>query len=135
MCVCVCVCVCTIVYMCVQTCLYSWVCLGISCGDVFAYGYMCIRACNYACAFVFKYVSGLSGWLVLVHVKHWWVISCQNHFFLFKKFYSFNWLLLFDNNCLHSYYIYPTPPLGQDMTQGQWAEFIRFEFRVFLLID
>ena len=36
------------------------------------------------------------------------------------------------------YHIYPTPPLGQDMTQGQfffYAEFIRFEFRVFLLLD
>ena len=33
--------------------------------------------------------------------------------------------------------IYPTPPLGQDMTQGQFflAEFSRFEFRVFLLLD
>ena len=30
----------------------------------------------------------------------------------------------------------PTPLLGQDMTQGQFsAEFDRFEFRVFLLID
>ena len=29
-----------------------------------------------------------------------------------------------------------TPPLGQDMTQGQFlAEFNRFEFRVFLLLD
>ena len=27
----------------------------------------------------------------------------------------------------------PTPPLGQDMTQGQF--FNRFEFRVFLLLD
>ena len=34
-------------------------------------------------------------------------------------------------------HIYPTPPLGQDMTQGQFlkAEFNRFEFRVFLLLD
>ena len=33
--------------------------------------------------------------------------------------------------------IYPTPPLGQDMTQGQFfkAEFNRFEFRVFLFLD
>ena len=33
--------------------------------------------------------------------------------------------------------IYPTPPLGQDMTQGQFfkVEFNRFEFRVFLLLD
>ena len=33
--------------------------------------------------------------------------------------------------------IYPTPPLGQDMTQGQFfkAEFNRFDFRVFLLLD
>ena len=31
----------------------------------------------------------------------------------------------------------PTPPLGQDMTQGQFfkAEFNRFEFKVFLLLD
>ena len=36
-----------------------------------------------------------------------------------------------------TYHIYPTPPLGQDMTQGQFfkAEFNRFEFRVFLLLD
>ena len=34
------------------------------------------------------------------------------------------------------YHIYPTPPLGQDMTQGQFlAEFNWFEFRVFLLLD
>ena len=34
-------------------------------------------------------------------------------------------------------HIYPTPPLGQDMTQGQFfkAEFNRFEFRVVLLLD
>ena len=34
--------------------------------------------------------------------------------------------------------IYPTPLLGQDMTQGQFffkVEFNRFEFRVFLLLD
>ena len=41
---------------------------------------------------------------------------------------------------IHSFiFIYsylPTPPLGQDMTQGQFlAEFNRFEFRVFLLLD
>ena len=31
----------------------------------------------------------------------------------------------------------PTPPLGQDMTQGQFlkVEFNKFEFRVFLLLD
>ena len=30
----------------------------------------------------------------------------------------------------------PTPPLGQDMTQGQFlVEFNRFDFRVFLLQD
>ena len=31
----------------------------------------------------------------------------------------------------------PTPPLGQDMTQGQFfkAEFNRFEFSVFILLD
>ena len=35
------------------------------------------------------------------------------------------------------YHIYPTPPLGQDMTQAQFfkAEFNRFEFIVFLLLD
>ena len=35
------------------------------------------------------------------------------------------------------YHIYPTPPLGQDMTQGQFfkAGFNRFEFRIFLLLD
>ena len=35
-------------------------------------------------------------------------------------------------------YLYlPTPPLGQDMTQGQFFKsvFNRFEFRVFLLLD
>ena len=34
-------------------------------------------------------------------------------------------------------HIYPTPPLGQDMTQGQFfkAEFNRFHFRVFILLD
>ena len=34
-------------------------------------------------------------------------------------------------------HIYPTPPLGQDMTQGNFfkGEFNRFEFRVFLLLD
>ena len=38
---------------------------------------------------------------------------------------------------LSCYHIYPTPPLGQDLTQGQFisAEFNRFEFRVFLLLD
>ena len=37
---------------------------------------------------------------------------------------------------LSIYPIYPTPRLGQDMTQGQFlAEFNRFEFRVFLLLD
>ena len=38
----------------------------------------------------------------------------------------------------HSIYnIYPTPLLGQDMTQGQLFKrsFNRFEFRVFLLLD
>ena len=34
----------------------------------------------------------------------------------------------------HTYIYLPTPPLGQDTTQGQ-AEFNRFEFRVFLLLD
>ena len=36
-----------------------------------------------------------------------------------------------------NYSYLPTPPLGQDMTQGQFfkAEFNRFEFRVFLLLD
>ena len=36
-----------------------------------------------------------------------------------------------------NFHIYPTPPLGQDMTQGQFfkAKFNRFEFRVFLLLD
>ena len=30
----------------------------------------------------------------------------------------------------------PTPPLGQDMTQGQFLSGVnRFEFRVFLLLD
>ena len=35
------------------------------------------------------------------------------------------------------YHIYPTPPLRQDMTQGQFFNFNlnRFEFRVFLLLD
>ena len=35
------------------------------------------------------------------------------------------------------YHIYPIPPLRQDMTQGHFfkAEFNRFEFRVFLLLD
>ena len=44
--------------------------------------------------------------------------------------------------CLHAVkWLYishlPTPPLGQDMTQRQFfkAEFNRFEFRVFLLLD
>ena len=34
-------------------------------------------------------------------------------------------------------YIYlPTPPLGQDMTQGQFLSGVyRFEFRVFLFLD
>ncbi len=37
---------------------------------------------------------------------------------------------------LEDYHIYPTPPLGQDMAQGQFlAEFNRFEFRVFFLLD
>ena len=31
--------------------------------------------------------------------------------------------------------IYPTPPLGQDMTRGQFFKFYRFEFRVVLLLD
>ena len=30
--------------------------------------------------------------------------------------------------------IYPTPPLEQDMTQGHFFKFSRFEFRVFLLL-
>ena len=40
------------------------------------------------------------------------------------------------DNILKFYHIYPTHPLGQDMTQGQLfkAEFNRFEFRVFLLL-
>ena len=38
---------------------------------------------------------------------------------------------------IYIYHIYPTPPLEQDMTQGQFflAEFNRFEFKVFLLLD
>ena len=38
---------------------------------------------------------------------------------------------------IFKYHIYPTPPLGQDMTQGQFFKtaFNRFEFRVFLLLD
>ena len=39
------------------------------------------------------------------------------------------------NNYLKLSYL-PTPPLGQDMTQGQFLEeFNRFEFRGFLLLD
>ena len=36
-----------------------------------------------------------------------------------------------------SIHIYPTPPLGQDITQGQFFKrsLTRFEFRVFLLLD
>ena len=34
------------------------------------------------------------------------------------------------------FHIYPTTPLGQEMTQGQFqADFNRFEFRVLLLLD
>ena len=34
------------------------------------------------------------------------------------------------------WYYLPTPPLGQDMTQGQFLSGVyRFEFRVFLLLD
>ena len=37
--------------------------------------------------------------------------------------------------CMYRSYL-PTPPLGHDLTQGQFlAEFNRFEFRVFLLLD
>ena len=33
-------------------------------------------------------------------------------------------------------HIYPTPPFGQDMTQGHFLSGVyRFEFRVFLLLD
>ena len=41
------------------------------------------------------------------------------------------------NEKRREWYYLPTPPLGQDMTQGQFfkAEFNRFEFRVFLLLD
>ena len=48
-----------------------------------------------------------------------------------------NWLGLQHVNSnwvADNYHIYPTPPFGQDMIQDQ-AEFNRFEFRVFLLLD
>ena len=40
-------------------------------------------------------------------------------------------------NVYNVYPIYPTPPLGQDMTQGQFFKqsSAGFEFRVFLLLD
>ena len=51
---------------------------------------------------------------------------------LYKTIYFFQLMVT-----LITYRIYPTPPLGQDMTQGQFfkTEFKRFEFRLFLLLD
>ena len=46
--------------------------------------------------------------------------------------------MIFSSFNYYYYYLYlPTPPLGQDVTQGQFfkAEFNRFEFRVVLLLD
>ena len=52
------------------------------------------------------------------------------------EFKFWTWLFAFSHN---SWYYLPTPPLGQDMTQGQFFFFKRsltgFEFRVFLLLD
>ena len=60
----------------------------------------------------------------------------------YKLYFYFCVLVCFLEVCVlecvyHIYHIYPTPPLGQDMTQGQFFKrrFNRFEFRVFLLLD
>ena len=93
------------------------------CNSISRLLFQCDKDLYHICAILlFPLLSGSICHIVSQLAKS--IISCDK-----ERFYA--------HECLTCYiyiiiYIYPTPPLGQDMTQGQ---FLRLEFRVFLLLD